>query len=838
MQVSVLFAASALLGQAPPATPSTQPTPPTPPPAALERYLEPPQPIRDAVLAPWERNVSLTNLSPDRKFALLLERPAMPALADFARPHRRLAGVEVDPAADRQRDLWITAAHGMRVRRVEDGREVPIALPKGARAASPRWSPAGDRIAFLLLEDRRNTVWVADTETGKARRVSDVPLLATSVTDVDWVADGTAIMAVALPENRPPAPQEPEVPATPQVRVTDGTTNAIRTFASLLETPTDGDLLEYHLRGRLVRIDVRSGRAQTIGEPAMFSSVSPSHDGAQIWVGFMQRPFSYLVPAGNFPTRSVIWDASGKELVEIAKQPLRVGAPGATGTPAAGPGRPANAAPAPGRRGVEWRPDGKGLSYLQLEEPPKDRAEDAPPFRPKDRVMQWLPPFRPEDAKVVYESTDPIQSVRYSEDGQTLFLSHTAAGRERLVVVRLKDPSKPVTLINRRTDDFFGDPGSLVSRAGRVAGSVVRMSADGGSAYLAGVRYSREPMKEAPRPFLDRVDLASGKTTRIFESKADLHESPQMMDDEGNRLMVVRQSRTQVPNTFLVDLAAKTDVALTQNRDWLPDVTQARRETMTVTRADGFRFQVTVTVPRTALPGAKLPALFWFYPDEVADQAEYDRSKRTFNRNQFLGVGRQSKAILLRAGYALVENDCPIVGPAATVNNGYVPQLRNNLSATIDALDASGWVDRRRLAIGGHSYGAFSTLNAMVHTPFFRAGIAGSGNYNRTLTPFGFQSEGRQLWDGREMYANLSPFLFLEQLNGAVLLTHGMEDQNIGTAPINSVRMFQALEALGKTAALAMYPYEDHGQSARETVLDMWARWIDWLDRHVKNAKP
>ena len=244
-----------------------------------------------------------------------------------------------------------------------------------------------------------------------------------------------------------------------------------------------------------------------------------------------------------------------------------------------------------------------------------------------------------------------------------------------------------------------------------------------------------------------------------------------------------------------------------------------------------------MTLPRIATYGVKMPAFFWFYPAEFTSQEAYDKSKRAGNKNLFQQVTGNNNAILTRAGYVLVEPDCPIVGPAGHMNDEYVSQLRSNLLAVIDDLDRRGFVDRNRLGIGGHSYGAFSTANALVNTPYFKAGIAGDGCYNRTLTPFGFQSEQRQLWEDREMYLDMSPLLRAEQMTGALLMYHGMEDQNVGTAPINSERMYASMEALGKPAALYMYPYEDHGQIARETVLDQWARFVAWLDKWVKTPQ-
>jgi dipeptidyl aminopeptidase/acylaminoacyl peptidase len=228
--------------------------------------------------------------------------------------------------------------------------------------------------------------------------------------------------------------------------------------------------------------------------------------------------------------------------------------------------------------------------------------------------------------------------------------------------------------------------------------------------------------------------------------------------------------------------------------------------------------------------------MFWFYPSEFTDQTSYDRTLRTYNPNTYKNLGVRSMDFLVLEGYAVVEPDAPITGAAGRMNDNYENDLRNSLAATIDELEKQGMIDRDRLAVGGHSYGAFSTVNAMVHTPFFKAGIAGDGNYNRTLTPMTFQTERRDIWEARQTYLEMSPLLYANDLTGALLMYHGLADQNVGTDPINSIRLFQALEGLGKTAALYMYPYEDHGPATQETIMDLWARWVSWLDKYVKNA--
>jgi dipeptidyl aminopeptidase/acylaminoacyl peptidase len=291
-----------------------------------------------------------------------------------------------------------------------------------------------------------------------------------------------------------------------------------------------------------------------------------------------------------------------------------------------------------------------------------------------------------------------------------------------------------------------------------------------------------------------------------------------------------------VPQQFLVENGQRKQ--LTNNEDLAPDLTSAPKQRFVVERPDGFKFRVTVTLPPGYQTGTKLPAMFWFYPREYTTQEQYDQPERTYNKNTFQAFGARSMAFLVRLGYAVVEPDSPIVGVQGEMNNNYVHDLRNNLAAVIDELDRRGIADRTRLGIGGHSYGAFSTVNAMVHTPFFKAGIAGDGAYNRTLTPLGFQSERRDFWQAPQVYTAMSPFFYANNLTGALLMYHGMHDQNVGTDPINSIRLFHALNGLGKTVALYMYPLEDHGPASKETLLDLWARWAAWLDKYVKNPQP
>jgi dipeptidyl aminopeptidase/acylaminoacyl peptidase len=777
-------------------------------PLSQDGYILPPDPIKDAVLAPWWKNETPGNYSPDGKYFAVLVRDGLPTLANLGRPHVNLAGLDVDTTARRARSLTTRNAAALKIVSLQNDSATTVNVAN-ARITDPSWSPDGTQIAFLAHLSDRTEAWVYRIGEGVPHRVTAAPLLATAVNDLSWV-DGNRLAMVLAPNS--PAPSWPGLATSPKVAVSDPKKVQLRTFASLLNSPTEASQFEYYTTGQLALVDVATGKTQNVGKPAMIVGVDPSPDGRYFRVSVLERPFSYLYPYSSFPSREVIWDDKGEQKVELRKRGLQ--------TSEEDRPKPTD------RRAVAWRPDGRGLAFLQLESTdPKDTAKKA-----RDRVMLWRPPFTDKDIDTVWSSDTRINSVQFSADANLLFVQQTVDGKSRLSLVRPRTLDRPVVLNEAKPDDTAV---SLLTRPAR-AGAAVRISPDGSSAYFGGTTYAKDPMAEAPRPFVDRVSLADGKRARIFESRADVYETATVLDDAGDTAVVTRQSPSMVPNSYLLTLSTKAERRLTDNKDYAPDLTQARREWVPITRPDGLKFWAKVTLPANYVSGTRLPAFFWFYPSEFTGQEAYDRGRRTFNKNLFNGMSPSNKTALIRMGYALVEPDSPIIGTADRKNDSYVSNLRNDLSAIIDELDRKGFVDRTRLGIGGHSYGAFSTANAMVATPFFKAGIAGDGNYNRSLTPFGFQSEERQLWEGREVYLSMSPILYVDQITGALLMYHGLEDQNVGTTPINSERMFAALQANGKPAALYMYPYEDHGQIAQETILDQWARWVAWLDKYLR----
>ncbi|TVP55981.1 MAG: S9 family peptidase [Gemmatimonadales bacterium] len=797
-----------------------------------EGYLEPSPEILALVDAPRHENVLLTNLSPDGRYFLDSESEGLPPLELFARTYYRLGGVEIDPVANRSRNLTTRGSAGFRLMDAETGEARDIRVPDGHSVTGASWSPDGSRVAFLAHSDTETHLYVADVATGESRQLSTSPLLATRVTSAQWSGDGQNLFAVGLPADRDIEPMRPAVPRTPLIRITSEEENTLRTYASLLRDPHEEDLLEYYTTGQLMRFPADGGDPVAVGAPSMIESVDVSPDGMNVRVRTTERPFSYIVPASLFGDLDEIWDLSGEVLLEVERRELRDGSQN---------GNEDDDEEEP-RRSISWHPGGEGITFLQRDPERSDDDdtgdEDARNDGPRmDRVLHWLPPYDEGTEVELFASEREIRSARFSPDADWLFVTERRQGTETLYAVELADTETRHEIYRWELDEFFENPGSLMGTSNDLGVSVVRLSSDGAHVYLSGTQYFENPDEDAPRPFVDRVVIRSGESERVFESDAEVFERiTGVLDDDMNRLVLAREAPTMIPDSWLLDRSSGDLRQLTRNVDHHEPVTNAIRERIMVTRVDGVSFKVDVTLPADYQEGTRLPAIFWHYPREYSDVESYENTLRTYNKNSFPSVGARSMEILTVAGYAVIQPDHPTIGPSNRINDNYLIDLRANHLATIDALDARGWVDRQRLALGGHSYGGFGTINAMVHTPYFRAGIAGAPNSNRLLTPLGFQTERRNLWDARETYKNLSPFLWADQLNGALLIYHGEDDQNTGTFPDNSWRLIHALNGLGKTAALYMYPYEGHGQATRETLLDMWTRWVAWLDHYVKDA--
>ncbi|MDR2697880.1 MAG: prolyl oligopeptidase family serine peptidase [Holophagales bacterium] len=832
-----------------------------------EGYATPPAALAEAVLAPRHLNVNLTSLSPNKAWYCQEISDGPASISVMSKPFHELGGLFVDYKANRSRILTIRANVGIQFISPDDGYKKTVQLPSGSRISNATWSPDGNNVAFFMHTDDATHIWVADAATCKAKQLTAKPVLATLVTGIEFTGDGKQVVTVLVPDNRTVMPVEPMTPSGPVVKLAeDLQKRRLRTFPSLMSTPFEQRLFEWHTTGQVAAIDVATKSVHKIGQPKMVRYLNPSADGKYVIVTSIVKPFSYLVPFGNFGSVEEIWGSDGKVLAKVNEQPLNLGAQddNAPDDPSAPRGQNQQ-----GRREVAWRTDGMGITFVEQDQAPAgegDRrasnaptppqapragrrpgasGEDGAPSR-KDKVKQWTAPFGSENIKVVYENSTRMTNHRFSPNMKILFFSERSGQDTSEVAVYLDEPETRYTLARYRSNDQSASPGTILSVRGRGPAPAARfraagqsgpvlLSNDGTSVFFAGTAYDKNPLEVGPRAFVDRVEIKTGEMKRIFESdNNDVSERiVSVLDPDAGIYIIARGTPREMTQFYKLD--GQKRLQLTQNKDVTPDLTRAKKHRFIIERQDGFKFRVNVTLPENYQEGTKLPALFWFYPAEHTTQEDYDRTLRTFNKNEFINYGSRSMHFFVRLGYAVVEPDVPIVGPTGQMNNNYPHDLRNTLAAVIDDLDRRNIIDRSKLAIGGHSYGAFSTVNAMVQTPFFKAGIAGDGAYNRTLTPLGFQNERRDIWEARDVYLAMSPFFYANNMTGALLMYHGLNDQNAGTDPINSIRLFHALSGLGKPTSMYLYPLEDHGPAARETLLDLWARWAAWLDKYVMN---
>jgi len=792
-----------------------------------DHYILPPESVQH-VFATDKNYATLDYMSPDGDHFLVVHVNELSTLALMSKETYRLAELELRPKTNRLWHLDTYGIDGFRFYSLSQRRFVDVDLPEGSFASDFTWSPEGDRIAFLAHLPTHTEVWIAEAATGRARRLSDAHVLATVGTSaqgqgsrpsdmLQWTPQGT-ILSLLVPTNRGPEPADTRIPNGPLVRHTRPEPTRTPTYPNLLEDAHDEDLFEYYTTSQLAEL-APGRRPVPIGEPRMYESISLSADGEHILAVHMERPFSYITSYRGFPRKTVVMDREGTVVATVDASPLREGRSGF------GVGNGGN-----GPRAFAWRPDGAGLSFLSRV------ARDGDTPRP-DRIMLSTAPFTLDAATVVAESPDPIRSVSYSVDGRHAFATVTRDGEVGMVHFALGGASpSPTTIVAfHDTDDPLEQPGELLTARTSNGLEYALVSSDGVTAYLQGPGYASD---FRPTPFIDRVAIAGGATTRVFEGSEESYDRPLViLDRDVSRIVVSRESVTDFPDSYLWTGDAGYGDNLTNNIDPFPDITASRRIDFEFARRDGLKVQGRISMPVGWKEGdAPVPAIFWTYPREYETNEGYEHAAiESRNRNAFTHMSwLRWSDIWLTQGYALVYPDIPIVGE--NYNDTYIGNLVDAMYGAIRAVDELGVVDIDRIGHGGHSYGAFATANILANAPFFKAGIAGDGAYNRSLTPDGFQSERRSIWEAPQTYIEMSPFFKADQLDTPLLMYHGGDDNNTGTFPIQSRRMISALTVLGKNAVLYEYPYESHTPRAIENKLDMWARFIDWFDRYVKNA--
>ncbi len=783
-------------------------------------YMTPPAPIPQILSAAPTPGVSV---SPTRRTIALLGRENLPSIAELSEPELRLAGVRLSPRTNGPSPTRVAYLNGITFQDIASGAKRAVTLPAGARVTNIRWSPNGTKLAFLNAVRNGQELWVADVATGRALRIVGPEVNAAFGAGYEWAPDGRSLLFLRIPGGRGPAPVASSVPSGPKVQENIGRAAPVRTYQDLLASEHDERLFEYYFTSQLSRIPVTGGVPTAVGPRAIVSSFSSSPDGRYVLTTRIKRPFSFLVPWSRFSQEIVVMDARGATVKRIADLPRAEQVPIAFDAVPTGP------------RQVSWRADAPAtLVWAEAQDGGDPRREAAV----RDRVLLLEAPFTAQPRTLV-DLEHRAAGVNWGRDDFAIVYSQWFnTRRERRYAVAPGQPgTAPRLLIDRSYQDRYGDPGEPEMRFNEAGRAVIQFTPDGSGLYLTAEGASQK----GNYPFLDRMNIATGQTTRLWRAEDPYFESVvALLEPDASRFLTRRESQAQAPNFFVRTLPGNQARAITDFRDPAPQLAGIQRQLITYKRADGVQLSATLYLPPNYDPqrDGRLPMFFWAYPQEFRDAAA--AAQVTDSPNRFSRPGGSSHLFLLTQGYAILDGPTmPIIGEGSTEpNDTYVEQLVSSAQAAVDKVVEMGVGDRDRIAVGGHSYGAFMTANLLAHSDLFRAGIARSGAYNRTLTPFGFQAEQRSYWDATDIYTRMSPFTYANRVNEPILLIHGEMDDNSGTFPVQSERFYAALRGNGATVRYVVLPYETHGYRARESNLHTLAEMVAWLDKYVKNAGP
>ena len=789
---------------------------------SAQTYQKPPRAVLDVLDAPVPPTGAL---GPTREYMLLAQGVRYPPISELAQPMLRLAGLRINPnTTGRHRAPYYVA---LTLKKVADGSERKVELPAGAQASLPVWSADGRRFAFTNTTPGGIELWAGDPAAARAWRLKGFAVGAVYGTPVRWMPDNRTLLVQTVPARRGAPPAEETVPRAPNVQESSGRPGPVRTYQDLLKDAHDADLFDYYATSQLALVDAESGRATPLGAPAVFETAEPSPDGAHLLVARLQRPYSYLHPADDFPKEVEVWARDAKVVHKVASLPL------ADDVPIEGVRK--------GPRSYRWHPtEPSTLVWVEA----LDEGDPRKKVPHRDRILQLKAPFAGRPAEV-FKTEHRFRGLDWEERGELLFVRDYDRDK-RWTRTQLLDATKPQAaprvVWSHSSNERYNHPGTPLAKELPNGSKVIERHGD--FIYLTGTGAT----PEGDRPFLDRLNLQTLKAERLFRSDAKAYETVVALVTDDARQVVTRRERPIEPGNYYVrtlDAAAPDGGgandsglrALTNTPDATPQLRDIRKQLVKYKRADGVELSFTLYLPPGYKEGTRLPTVVWAYPLEYNDPAT--AGQVTGSTQRYTAITGPSHLFFLLAGYAVLDNTTmPIVGDPETMNNTYVEQIVAGAKAAIDKAAEMGVTDPGRVGVGGHSYGAFMTANLLAHSDLFRAGIARSGAYNRTLTPFGFQSERRTLWEAPEMYIKVSPFMVAHKINEPILLIHGEADNNTGTFPIQSERMYQALRGHGATVRYVTLPLESHGYSSRESTEHVLFEMINWFDKHVKNAPP
>ena len=775
---------------------------------AAEEYRLPPREVVDIVTAEPAPRVSF---SPDHRWMVWTHRDALPSIEDLSRRMLRLAGVRIDPVTNGR--FRTSYERGFEIRSVKTGELLTsVMLEDGQGLAGATWSHHSNAFAFTVVSSEGTHLHTLTLDRPQDVRRHAQPMVALQG-GMQFMPDGKTILTQLVPEGRGAEPGAPARPAGPNVQESAGHTSPTRTFQDLLTNPHDEALFEHYVTSQIALISL-DGTVKKIGKPGIHG-VSAAPDGKHLIVNTIRRPFSYLLGFWGFPNTIAVWDLEGKVTYTVAEVPMAENIPiGGVRT---------------GRRDVEWM--GNAAATLVWAEA-LDGGDPKKEVPHRDQLFTLAAPFDA-DPKPLVKVEHRSRGVGYFADPNKITTLEYDRDRRwvRTLLHDLKEGGEPKVLVDRSLRDRYGDPGNLVMVPDAAGHDIPLQAGD----WV--FRRGRGASPKGNLPFLDRQNLKTLETERLWRCEEGTYESVVTIAgfSRNGKPWVITSSETPTtpPNYRWVDHSDGSSRALTDFPDPTPQLRGIRKQLVKYEREDGIPLSATLYLPADYKEGDKLPLLVWAYPVEFNDART--AGQVTASPSRFTRIAGSSHLTLLTQGYAIMDGaTMPVIGDAETMNDTFIDQIVGAAKAAIDKAVEMGVADGKHVGVGGHSYGAFMTANLLAHSNLFQAGVARSGAYNRTLTPFGFQSERRPLWEAKNVYFGISPFMHANKIQAPILLIHGEEDNNSGTFPMQSRRMYQAIKGNGGTVRLVMLPEESHGYRAEESILHVQAEMIDWFDRFLK----
>ena len=780
-------------------------------------YQIPPKAILDLVDVERAPSVRMDN---DKDHMVLLYRPAFKSISQLSKKELRLGGLRIDPQTSI--GSRVTYSNNIRVQDMQSNDNAISdvkGLPADPQLANFTWSPNQEMMAFTNTTTTGVELWVLDVKTASAKKLTDANINANLSDVINWFDDNKSILVKKIPQNRKDLiDTQNSTPSGPTVTVADGKKAQNRTYQDLLANKNDEFNFEQLAHSDLYKVTI-DGQSNLWLPSAMYHSISFSPNGEYVMVRTVERPFSYIVPYRRFASKLSVYDTNGQLVHNLSDLPVIEDLPKGFMSSATGP------------RSYRWRSDKPAtLIYAQA----LDGGDPAVKVNYRDEVFQLEAPFNRQATSLI-KLKNRFSGITWATDDMAIASDYwwNTRNTKSYIFNPSDNTVVPEILYDRSYQDTYSDPGSFVMQRNEYGSFILAM--EDGHAYLIGDGFT----KEGQFPFLDKLNLKTKKVERVYQSAyTDKLENIFDYDIDEQKLMVSIESPNEYPNYYFRDINNKKAMAITTFENPFESISEVHKEVITYNREDGLELSGTLYLPvgYDMNKKEKMPMILWAYPREYKDKAS--ASQNTKNPNEFTYPFYGTPIYWVTRGYAVLDDAAfPIVGEGdSEPNDSFRSQLVSNAKAAIDAVDKLGYIDRNRVGVGGHSYGAFMVANLLSHSDLFAAGIARSGAYNRTLTPFGFQSEERSYWEAPDIYNTMSPFMHADKMKTPLLLVHGEADNNSGTYPLQSQRYFNALKGLGATVRLVMLPKESHGYRAKESILHLLWEQDQWLEKYVKNA--